>query len=523
MRFSMPETLAAAIERNAAQFGDAVAIFDEECAYSFREYRARCWAIADGLDRRGVKRQDRVAFLLGNGLDAITMFGVAELYGYVAVPLNWRLSIPEILETVADCKPSALVFEPKFADAAAAISESGVSPDVIVSTTGTYAYAEQLEEIVGHSIPDGPVARAQPDDIAYLIYTSGSSGKPKGVMLDQKGQLASVRIMATEMRLSADDRALITMPLFHVGAKLYQSAVNLCGGPAFIAGRFDPEDALAMIEKHRLTVMPMVPTMVERLIDHPDLTQRDLSSLRMILYTGAAMPGPVIRRGIRLLGPRFHQMYGQTENCGGASLYPHHHAIPGERGDRILNSVGQAGMHASIKIVDENYLPVADGEAGEVLLKSGAAMRGYWNNSVATAETLRDGWVCTGDLGRFDEEGFLFIVGRRKDMIISGGENIFAGEVEEVIALHPAVAQVAVVGIPDDKWGEAVKAFVVARPDADCTGEDLFEHCTGKIANYKRPRHFEFVRELPTNAVGKIDKKVLKALNGAPLEAPVDA
>jgi acyl-CoA synthetase (AMP-forming)/AMP-acid ligase II len=504
-------TLGGMIERNAALFGADVAVFDDRVTLSFQDYFARCWQLADALASLGVLRQDRVAFLLGNGIDAVIMFGAAELYGFIAVPLNWRLSVPEALATMADCTPTAFVFNASYADTADAIATSPGAPAIVLSIDLDRPFADRFS-FDDRSPPEGPVARALPDDIAYLIYTSGSSGKPKGVMLDQKAQLASVRISATEMRLTALDRALITMPLFHVGAKLYQSAVNLCGGPAYIASRFDPGEALELIERHKLTVMPMVPTMVESLIDHPDASRRDLSTLRMILYTGAAMPGPVIRRGLKLLGPRFMQMYGQTENCGGASLLPHHHAIGGERGEHILGSVGQPGMHAAIRIVNEKYEPVPAGTPGEIQLKSGAMMRGYWNNSVATAEAIRDGWICTGDLGQFDPEGFLFIVGRRKDMIISGGENIFAGEVEEALLTHPDVAQAAVIGVPDPKWGEAVKAFIVPHPGAVPSPDALIDHCASLIARYKKPKHIVFIAELPKNPVGKVDKKALRAI-----------
>jgi acyl-CoA synthetase (AMP-forming)/AMP-acid ligase II len=516
MNTEIANTLGALIDRNARIFGDRIAITSDQVSLSFKDYRTRCWQIAEALRRQGVLHQDRVAFILGNSVDAICLFGAAELYGFVAVPLNWRLSTAEIQATIMDCGAGALVFNEPYAEIAAAVAEMAGRPRVLLSIGCDAPGTDPIDLGPTTTPPADDVACALPDDIAYLIYTSGSSGKPKGVMLDQKGQLASVRITATEMRLTALDRALITMPLFHVGAKLYQSAVNLCGGVAHIASRFDPAEALGLIEQHRLTVMPMVPTMVESLIDHPDAATRDLSSLRMILYTGAAMPGPVIRRGLDLLGPRFMQMYGQTENCGGASLYPHHHAIEGPRGDRILGSVGQAGMNSAIKIVNERYEPVPAGQPGEILLKSAAAMRGYWNNSIATAETLRDGWVCTGDLGQFDEEGFLFIVGRRKDMIISGGENIFAGEVEEALLSHPAVAQAAVIGVPDARWGEAVKAFVVLNVGRIVSGDGLIEHCAARIARYKKPKHIAFVDRLPTNPVGKVDKKALRALECPP-------
>jgi acyl-CoA synthetase (AMP-forming)/AMP-acid ligase II len=511
MESSLPQTIGAILERNATRFGDQVALFDDQSSLTHRALFDRAARIGAALTERGVGHQDRVAFLMPNGIELICLYSAAELSGFIAVPLNWRLAPAEVLRMVNDCRPRAIVFDPRFAELAEQIVRSPEGPTVSISATEAFDFAEQLDECVAAARPSQNPVRATPDDIAYLIYTSGSSGQPKGVMLDQKGQLAANRISAVEMRLSASDRTLITMPLFHIGAKLYQAASNLCGAPAYMAERYDPRQCLEIIQQHRITVMPLVPTMVESLVCHPDVESFDLSSLRMILYTGAAMPGKVLRRGLQLLGPRFLQMYGQTEGLGGTTLHPHHHAVEGADRDRILASVGQAGMLSSVKTVDEKGDITAPGVPGEIFLKSEASMRGYWNNSVATAETLQDGWVRTGDIGVFDRNGFLSIVGRRKEMIISGGENIFAGEVEEAIMLHPGVMQIAVIGVPDERWGEAVKAIIVQQPGYNLTSEEIIKHCAKHIASYKKPRHVEFASELPKNPVGKVDKKALKA------------
>jgi len=506
----VPQTLGEVLIRNAECFGDRVAIFNQHGSFSHRQFFDRIARISDGWRQNGVSRQDRVAFLMGNGLDITCLFGAAEFSGFIAVPLNWRLSPLELERTIKDCKPKVLVFEPRFADVARQLAQLPQGPERVFSTGGSFDFAEPLEALVAAAQPD-PVSRAMPNDIVYLIYTSGSSGQPKGVMLDQKGQLAAIRIAAVEMRLTEADRALITMPLFHVGAKMYQSATNMCGGPAYMAEKFDATEAISLIAEHRLTVAPMVPTMVETVLNQPSIETADLSSLRMILYTGAAMPRTVIKLGIRLLGPRFMQMFGQTENVGGTSLHPHHHALEGERLEKVLGSVGQPGLLSSVKIIDEYGNPQPRGVAGEVLLKSEAIMRGYWNNSIATVETLRDGWVWTGDIGVVDEDGFLFIVGRRKDMIITGGENVFAGEVEEALLMHPGVLQAAVIGIPDPRWGEAIQAIVVLRDGyAHVDSEKIIEHCAGVIASYKKPKRVVFVDEIPKNPIGKIDKRFLR-------------
>lgn len=503
-------TLGDVLVANATRFPDKVVLFNDQGSYTHKAYFERVKRIAVGLYGRGVDRQDRVAFLMGNGLDILCLFGAAELAGYIAVPLNWRLATDEIERTVDDCKPKVLIFDPRYADIARRLAELPDGPTIVLATSGQHDFAQSLEALIEDSDPDAFSPRATPDDIAYLIYTSGSSGRPKGVMLDQKGQLAAIRICALEMRLTSLDRAYISMPLFHVGAKFYQSAATMVGGCAYVAERYVPAAALDSIERHRLTVMPLVPTMLESLLEQPTLPTRDLSSMRTIVYTGAAMPRPVIERGLELLGPRFLQMYGQTENLGGTYLYPQDHAISNEPGRKVLASVGRPGLLSSVKIVDERGRTCPQGQPGEVLLKSDAIMRGYWNNSVATLATVKDGWVWTGDIGVIDEQGLLFIVGRRKDMIITGGENVFAGEVEAAILRHPAILQAAVVGVPDARWGEAIQAIVVCKPGQLAEADDIIKHCAGLIASYKKPKHVAVVAELPRNPVGKIDKRLLR-------------
>jgi acyl-CoA synthetase (AMP-forming)/AMP-acid ligase II len=278
---------------------------------------------------------------------------------------------------------------------------------------------------------------------------------------------------------------------------------------------FDPAAVVSAIAAERITVTHMAPSMIQTLLDSPAIDGADLSSLRMIVYAAAPMPLPVLKHGLARIGPVFQQQFGQTEGVG-TTLLTHQHRPDGSARDlEILASVGQASPRVGVRIVDDDGGDLPTGAVGEILLTSPGTMRGYWNNTAATLETLRDGWVHTGDIGRLDHEGFLYLVDRKKDMIISGGENIYSREVEEAIVLHDAVSEVAVIGVPDATWGEAVMAIVVLRPGRALDADTLIAHCRAQIASYKKPRHVLFVPEIAKLPSGKIDKVRLRSLYGA--------
>jgi acyl-CoA synthetase (AMP-forming)/AMP-acid ligase II len=350
--------------------------------------------------------------------------------------------------------------------------------------------------------------------VAFLIYTSGTTGRPKGVMLSQAGQVAAAEILGSDMRNSPADRLLIMMPLFHIGAKIIQLSQHWRAGTVVVQRGFDAKAVLDVVAREMITVTHMAPTMIQSLLDSPEVGTTDTSSLRMIVYAAAPMPLPVLKRGLKILGPVFQQQFGQTEGIG-TTLLAHQHRPDGSDRDReILTSVGQASPRVGVRVVDDNGEDVPTGTVGEILLTSPGVMKGYWNNTAATLETLRDGWVHTGDVGRLDEEGYLYLVDRKKDMIISGGENIYSREVEEAIVSHPDVSEVAVIGVPDEKWGEAVMAVVVTRPGASLEAGEVVEHCRTQIAGYKKPRHVVFVDEIVKLPSGKIDKVRLRKLYG---------
>jgi acyl-CoA synthetase (AMP-forming)/AMP-acid ligase II len=302
------------------------------------------------------------------------------------------------------------------------------------------------------------------------------------------------------------------MPLFHVGAKYWQLATHMAGMPIYLHRRFDAHAAVETIERERITITHLAPTMLQAILDLPDLRARDLSSLHTISYGAAPMAEPLLRRAVEALGPIFVQRYGSTEAAAVTSLEKTDHVIGGTPDQaRLLVSAGQPNVMTEIKIVRADGTECAPGEAGELLIHNpDLVMQGYWRNPEATAEAMRDGWFYTGDVGTIDERGYLTIVDRIKDMIISGGENIYPKEVEDALVQHPAVAGAAVIGVPDEKWGESVLAFVARNEGQDVEESELIEFCRSRVASYKKPSRIEFVDSLPHLASGKIDKVKLR-------------
>jgi acyl-CoA synthetase (AMP-forming)/AMP-acid ligase II len=336
-------------------------------------------------------------------------------------------------------------------------------------------------------------------------------------MLGQTGMTSFAQTLSGIMQSGPSDRTLLMMPMFHVGAKMIQLGAHWQGGTVVLHRSFDAKAILETIERERITVTHMAPTMIQMLLDHPDVHQHDLSSLRMLVYSAAAMPVALLRRGLDLLGPIFTQMYGQTEGAG-TVLPASHHLLEGDERQRQrtlerIKSIGVPMRGTEVRIVDAQGRDCAQGEAGEIAIRGPMTMQGYWNNSAATLETLRNGWLHTGDVGRFDDDGFIYLVDRMKDVIVSGGENIYSREVEEALYEHNAVSEVAVIGEPDAKWGEAVCAVVALRPGTAANEEALTAHCRERIAGYKRPRRYVFVDALPKLPSGKIDKREVRHLH----------
>ncbi|RJG40857.1 long-chain-fatty-acid--CoA ligase [Mesorhizobium sp. DCY119] len=507
-----PETLADMLDNNAWKYPDETAFVWGESQVTHAQFHGRVSRLASALRGLGLKRQDRVGILSQNRLEFQEVYGACEISGFVCATVNWRLAIPEMVYIINDGAPKVLVFEADYAETVAAMKDQLKTVEHFICLDGKSGFALDYEDLLNSGDASGVPFRPKPEDIAFLIYTSGTTGRPKGVMLGQGGQVAAAEVLGSDQRNSPADRLLIMMPLFHIGAKIIQLAQHWRAGTVVVHKGFDPKAVLTCIERERITVTHMAPTMIQTLLDSPEVGTTDTSSLRMIVYAAAPMPIPVLKRGLKLFGPVFQQQFGQTEGIG-TTLLAHQHRPDGTDRDReILTSVGQASPRVDVRVVDDHGEDLPTGQVGEILLTSPGVMLGYWNNTAATLETLRDGWVHTGDMGRLDEEGFLYLVDRKKDMIISGGENIYSREVEEAVVTHDAVSEVAVIGAPDAKWGEAVMAIVVLRPGNSATAVQLIEHCRTLIASYKKPRHVVFVDEIAKLPSGKVDKVRLRSL-----------
>lgn len=504
----MSETMAAMLAHNAAEHGGRPAVTNQGRQYSHAEHAARAWALADAVKRvLGVAEGSRMATLSQNNSECLEIYAAAEGGNLITVPLNWRLAPPEIARVLDDAEASVIFVEDRFADLFAAASAlMRTAPPRAVRVGAEY---ESLLRQGDRSKPDW---EPSPEDVVHIIYTSGTTGMPKGVMLSHGAVARSARVIATASGAAPSDRIVTVMPLFHCGAKIEWSAVQIAGGSCVLLGQFDPDAVLGAISSERATMAHLAPVMVKRLVEHPSRGDYDVSTLRRVHYGSAPVPAEEMRRATAAFGPVLAQLYGMTENMLISMLQPDDAKPDGTPADQArLDSAGRPypGVELRITGTDGDDLPA--GAVGEVLVRSPGSMTGYWRLPDTTRQALRDGWIATGDMGRIDRDGFLYLVDRKKDMIVSGGENVYSREVEDALLVHPAVAEAAVIGVPDPRWGEAVTAYVGLRTGGQATEADLIAHCRTLIAGYKRPQSVHFVDALPRLPHGKIDKKALRS------------
>lgn len=508
----MDDTFADVIRRNALRYRDVDAFVCGESRVTHGQFHEQAARIARALAASGVQPQDRVSILSMNSVAYSLLYGACELAGFIAATINFRLAGPEIAPIVAEAQPAILFFEGQYAGLidqirgeltgiAHFVAIDGAAPEWAISWEAFLARGD--DESIALYDP-------RPDDLAYLIYTSGTTGRPKGVMHDHRYACALALHCGEGMNLGSHDRTLLMMPLFHIGAKAIGMGQQWYGGTVHLQRAFDPVAILTAVERERITATHLAPTLIQGLLDVPDIARFDTSSLKTLIYSAASMPPSLLARGLEVLGPIFVQMYGQTE--GILTVLPKSaHVLDGDALSlERLSSVGHAFIGTEVTVRDENNAEVPVGEVGELCTRGDMIMRGYWNNQPGTIAALAGGWLHSGDIGRMDEGGYFWLVDRKKDMIVSGGENIYSREVEEALLTHPAVHQAAVVAKPDPKWGESVCAIVVLRAGESVSEDALIAHCRERIAAYKRPRSVIFIAEMPVLANGKINKVALR-------------
>jgi acyl-CoA synthetase (AMP-forming)/AMP-acid ligase II len=498
--------------RNAQLYPNRTAVVFDNRRSTYAQFAARAFRLANSLLAHGLVRQERVAVLAPNCVEYFEVFAACESANLIIVNMNHRLSAKELTEICRDCEPSVLIFHAQFEQVAGELLRAVSTLRMAIGIGGVAHAAEDYEAVLASGSAAPPDVAINDRDVAYLIYTSGTTGRPKGVMLSHAAIVDSARCISHEGGARSADVMLIVMPLFHIGGRIEHLAFAILGATIVLHGAFDAAAILRSIAAEKVTAAHLAPIMVQRLLDCADLAATDTSSLRCIHYASAPMPVPVLRRAIAAFGPILGQVYGMTECIIASLLTPAQHVLDGSEAEvKRLSSAGQAFLGCTIRIVGPDGTDAAIGEIGEILVRGPGLMNGYWNNSTATVAALRGGWMHTGDLGYFDTENFVFVVDRKKDMIISGGENIYSWEVEEALRAHPAVAEAAVIGVPDPEWGESVKAFVVPRAPAKPSADELIAHVRSLVASYKKPRTIEFVDGLPRLFNGKIDKKALRA------------
>jgi len=487
---------------------------DERLTYA--ELNARSNQLANSLLAAGIEKGERVGLLLMNSAEFMEAYFALAKIGAVVVPLNWRLVADELEFILKDSGTRRLIYDDEFADTVAELHARGDKTDIAhwlqVTGSGDAAFfAESYQAFRDGGSTAEPDCTSRDDDMLYIMYTSGTTGLPKGVVHTHTTAIWAILTIAANTYYEEGDRYIGALPMFHVGA-LTPLAVNVYRGATSVVMRaFDPVLAWELIEREKVNTGLMVPAMLNFMLQVGDFDKRyDYSSLRWIMTGAAPVPVALTERYLGM-GVGILQVYGLTESCGPACLMDSENAI------RKPSSTGKAFYHTDIRVVNEAGEDCGPDEAGEVIVRGKHIMREYWNRPEATAETIIDGWLHTGDIAVMDEEGYVSIQDRIKDMIISGGENVYPAEIEGVLMTHPQISEAAVIGQASARWGESPLAIVVRTDDALDQAEVL-EYCRGKLAGFKQPKAVEFVDEIPRNPSGKILKRILR--EQFPDEAP---
>jgi long-chain acyl-CoA synthetase len=510
--FDEVETLGDLVAFNAAVRPNAEALLFEGRSTSYGELDAFANRIAAGLAAAGLAQGARVGYL-GKNSDLFfqVVFGCTKA-GMVLVGVNWRLALPEVAYILDDSKIEVLFVAREFWDLAGALQRDVRSLRVIVAVEDGHPEWPGLEKWRDQHSAAAPTVRTTRDDVAIQMYTSGTTGQPKGVQLAHRSFFAMIRQTRNPdmefERWTDRDVSLVAMPNYHIGGVGWGIAGMRAGARNIVIREFDPPVVLEMIQRYAITKLFLVPTAMRMILQLPQSRSTCYDSLRYITYAASPIPLDLLREAIAVFKCGFVQLYGMTETTGGATyLPPEDHDV---NGNERMRSAGKPFPGVTLKVVDSDGNTLPPRVMGEICIKSPANMIGYWRMPEATAQTLVDGYVHTGDAGYLDADGYVYVVDRARDLILSGGENISPAEVENAIFGHAGVADVAVIGVPDERWGEAVKAIVVKKPGAVVTAEDIIGFARSRIASYKLPKSVDFVAELPRNASGKVLKRELR-------------
>jgi acyl-CoA synthetase (AMP-forming)/AMP-acid ligase II len=501
------------VAKAAVRFPNHTSVVYQQTRLTNRELLARRNRLANALLGLGLKKGDRVAVLLNNCHQSVECFVGLSRAGLVLVPMNARYTAKEHLFMLNDSEAKAILMGAEFTEVIGSILKEASSVSHAVGVTGKAPQPMlSYEELLGKASPEDPGVEVQESDIVSLRYTAGTTGQPKGTVHDHRSYNAMVvNILLDGFSIEEGDAVALMGPVTHAsGAMILPHIVR--GAKVVILSTFDIPTILDTVQRERITTLYLVPTMIVMILAYPDLKKYDLSSLKNIRYGASPISPEILKRGLEVFGNIFQQGYGLTEGFMPVTLLlKKDHILDGTaKSLKRLSSIGREVTIARVLIMDEEGKFLPPGQIGEIVVQSEMNMKGYWKKPEATAETLRGGWLHTRDMGYMDEEGYIYLVDRKDDMIVSGGFNIYPKEVEDVLYGHPAVLEAAVFGVPDEKWGEAVKAAVSLRPGMQATEEEIIEHCKKHLASYKKPKSVDFMKDLPKSLYGKILRRQLK-------------
>jgi acyl-CoA synthetase (AMP-forming)/AMP-acid ligase II len=493
--------------RSAHKHHDKVALVSHEGEKrTYRQLHTLSNGFANGLARLGIKKGDHIAILSLNCIEQlIAFFGILKIGG-VVVPINTRLAEPEMEWIMDHADAVALIYSMDFEKQMKRLRPrlKGVNRYVIIGE-GPPEDTLSFQEVLESGGEEDPPTEVFGDDVAFLLYTAGTTGKPKGALLTHNGFIWNCVNWVHEGVYREDDRCLQAFPLYHVAAIGSVLTYLYLGGTIYLKKAFDPRDCMETIEQERITRWAAAPTIFNMLLQVPGIEKYDTRSVTLIGSGAAVMPSETQRRlGEIFPKAEIFDTYGMTEASGGITT------LAPEDFHRKVACVGKEHISVEIRVVDEKDRDVPPGTVGEVLFRGPNVMRGYYKDPASTEEALRGGWMHTGDLARLDEEGFLYIVDRKKDMIITGGENVYPREIEEVLYAHPEILEAAVIGLPDPAWGERIHAVVALKEGQSLTEQEIIDYCKAHIASFKKPKSVEFVDRLPRSPAGKVLKRILR-------------